>query len=160
MNQPICPKLTPPRFSETSAVADLCLGWFWGPDYTFSHIPGVTDVTVGYAGGIAPWPTYRNIQDYTEAVRIEYNPSIISYEQLLEEFMKELGGPPSYSRSRQYRSAVLYHTPQQQATAERFLTAYARQRKLTKMHIDLEPATNFYRAEEYHQKYYENNNVY
>ena len=60
-----CPKLPLPNFNEDTEVADLCLGWFWGPDYYFSNLEGVKEVIVGYAGGSDSGPTYKNIKDFT-----------------------------------------------------------------------------------------------
>ena len=116
------------------------------------------EVVVGYAGGRAPSPTYRNIQDYTEAVRVTFDPSVVSFEQLLRVAIEEMmGGPPTRARSskRQYRSAFLYHTESQRDIASRFLEEQRKRLGVPRLFVDLEPATDFYRAEEYHQKYYE-----
>ena len=115
------------------------------------------EVVVGYAGGRAPSPTYRNIQDYTEAVRVTFDPSAVTFEQLLHVAIEEMGGPPTQARSskRQYRSAILYHSDSQRDIASRFLEEQRKQLRVPKLFVDLEPATDFYRAEEYHQKYYE-----
>ena len=77
---------------------------------------------VGYAGGAKPNPTYHSIKDYTEAIRVEYNPNTIKYADVLQKFLEQLGGgPTSKGWSRQYRSAVLVHNPFQRETAENFL---------------------------------------
>lgn len=108
--------------------------------------------------GKSEWPTYRRIQDYTEAVRVEFDPSAITYEGVLAVFFGELGGPPSRS-SRQYRSAILYHSAEQMVAAQAAVAEYGRAHRLSKVNIDVEPATDFYRGEEYHQKYYVKNSV-
>ena len=115
------------------------------------------EVVVGYAGGEAPSPTYRNIQDHTETVRVLFDPSVVAYEELLLVAVEEMGGPPTRSRSsrRQYRSAILYHSETQREIAQRFLEGQRRLLGVPHIHIDVEPGTDFYRAEEYHQKYYE-----
>ena len=114
------------------------------------------DVVVGYAGGQQDWPTYRNIKDHTEAVRITFHPQIISYEDLLEHFFDELGGPPvSPAYSRQYRNAILPHNEKQHLIANRKLQEFSTRFDNRKLFIDVEDATDFYRAEEYHQKYIE-----
>ena len=112
-------------------------------------------MTVGYAGGSAPWPTYKNIQDHTEAVRVEYDPQIMSYQDVLVEFFSQGGIPTQPCYSRQYRNAILAHTPEQKKIANAILGQLAKQRGLKKIYTDVEDATPFYRAEEYHQKYVE-----
>jgi peptide methionine sulfoxide reductase MsrA len=67
-----------------------------GPDYTFSNLNGVTNVVVGYAGGQADFPNYKNIQDYTEALRITFTTDTLSYEDILHLFVEEQGGPPTH----------------------------------------------------------------
>ncbi len=79
---------------------------------------GVVRTRVGYAGGEAPDPTYRRIQDHTEAIQIEYDPSITSYEELLEIFW-ESHDPTSRPYSRQYMSIVLYHNQEQRQIIEK-----------------------------------------
>lgn len=151
----ICPRLPPPTFTAFSETADLCLGWFWTPDFEFSKLEGVISVTVGYAGGSAPWPTYKNIQDYTEAVRVEYDPQILSYEDILVEFFSQGGVPTTPCYSRQYRNAILVHNAEQRKIATTLVNQLAKQKGLKKIYTDIEDATPFYRAEEYHQKYVE-----
>ena len=147
----ICPQLQEPTFSSTIETADLCLGWFWGPDYEFTNKKGIESVVVGYAGGAKDWPTYRSIQDHTEAIRIEYDTSVWSFTDILQEFVTQ-HSPYAKPYSRQYRSAILYHNADQKEQAEQFL---ANMEKTTgkKIYTDIEKATPFYRAEEYHQKY-------
>ena len=129
---------------------------FWTPDSKFSRIRGVKDVVVGYAGGFEDDPCYEDIKDYTEAVRIEYDPKVISYEEILEEFNRQNGDPTYGSFGRQYRTAILYHSPDQKKKAEDLIkTLRAKYSPSKKICIDLEPATDFYRAEEYHQKFNE-----
>lgn len=151
-----CPKLPAPIMNSYQETADLCMGWFWGPDYTFSNLEGIFDVTVGYAGGSKPWPTYRNIQDYTEAVRVSYDPNVVSFDNLLDVFFQELGGPPvSRAYSRQYASVILVHSHTQRAIAEAKLQEWSQKYGGRKLYIDIVDGTDFYRAEEYHQKYLE-----
>ena len=149
-----CPKLDPPPLTPYVETADLCMGWFWGPDYTFSNLDGVYEVTVGYAGGSGAYPTYRNIKDHTEAVRIIYDPNIITFDDLLDKFLEELGGPPiTPSYSRQYRSAILVHTSTQREIAHQKVEAWSKKYGNRRLYVDIQDATDFYRAEEYHQKY-------
>lgn len=150
-----CPKLALPTDLDLE-VADLCMGWFWTPDYFFSSLEGVKEVTVGYAGGKQANPTYKHIKDHTEAVRIVYDPNLLSFEELLEYFVQELGSPPFLpSFSKQYRPAILFHTAEQQKEAKEMLGDWEKKHKNKKIFVDIEPATDFYMAEEYHQKYFQ-----
>jgi len=153
-----CPKLDRPLMTESIETADICLGWFWGPDYFFSNLDGVIDVTVGYSGGIAEFPTYKSIKDYTEAVRVVFDKRKLSYQQILELFFDQQGGPPtSPSFSRQYRSALLVHNEDQRIQAQAMVQNFAKVRRVNKIYTDIEDSTltDFYRAEEYHQKFME-----
>eukprot|EP01031_Cornospumella_fuschlensis_P037601 gene37601-45676_t len=115
----------------------------------------VKEVTVGYAGGKQPNPTYKKIKDHTEAVRIVYDPNKLSYDEILDYFVQELGSPPfSPSFSRQYRPAILFHSLEQQQIAMEMLDNWEKKYKNKKIFLDIEPATDFYMAEEYHQKYF------
>jgi peptide methionine sulfoxide reductase MsrA len=96
---------------------------------------------VGYAGGTTPNPTYRDIGDHTEIIQIDYDPNVVSYQELLN-LAKAQGDFDGMSFSRQYRSVVLYHNDQQRKTARMMGIK------------QLEPFRNFTRAEDYHQKYY------
>jgi len=115
----------------------------------------VISVTVGYAGGQKPWPTYKNIQDYTEAVRVEYDPQILSYQDILVEFFSQGGIPTSPCFSRQYRNAIFTHNAEQKKVATAIVEHLRKQKGSKKIYTDIEDATPFYRAEEYHQKYVE-----
>ena len=111
---------------------------------------------MGYAGGKTEWPTYKSIQDHTEALRIEYDPSLLTYKDILAEFFSQ-HSPTSPSFSRQYRSAILYHNEEQLGEAKEFI-GMLEKRIGRKIYTDLEPATDFYQAEEYHLKYIEKAN--
>lgn len=149
-------KLLPtPAFTSELETADLCLGWFWGPDFAFSKIKGIQSVTVGYAGGETSYPTYQSISDYTEAVRVEYDPRVITYKEILAHYIDQLGDPTSGSYSRQYRSVLLVHTPEQRTEAEAFIAQQQAKYPSKKIHIAVEQATDFYQAEEYHLKFIE-----
>jgi peptide-methionine (S)-S-oxide reductase len=107
---------------------------------------------VGYCGGTISNPTYDYIGDYSETVQVDYNPSLISYEQLLEAFWS--GQDTSYAQySRQYRSAIFYSSEEQRQAA-----IESRQREELRqgrpVFSDIEAITEFYIAEDYHQKYY------
>jgi len=107
---------------------------------------------VGYAGGSRPNPTYENIGDYTETVEMDYDPNVVSYEQLLNLFW-QFHQPVRPAFSRQYRSAVFYHDDSQKELAEK-VKARIEQNMHVKLSTDIEPLKHFYLAEDYHQKYY------
>lgn len=116
---------------------------------------GVLSVIVGYSGGKKQNPNYNNIMDHTETIRVEYDTSVLSYEDLLAAFlMLQDGGPRSKSWSRQYRSVLLPHSPQQRQAAEAFMKQ-EQERQNRKLYVDIQDGGDFYRAEEYHQKYIE-----
>ena len=148
-----CPKLNSPIFDQFVETADICLGWFWGPDLAFSNIEGVLDVVVGYAGGKEIGPTYRNILDHTEAVRVQFDPTRITYRDILRIFFME-HSPFAPEYSRQYRSALLVHNDDQREVANEMVSALAKKTGRL-VYTKVEDATDFYRAEEYHQKYFE-----
>jgi peptide-methionine (S)-S-oxide reductase len=140
-------------------------GCFWGVEAAFAAIPGVTATAVGYEGGQLKQPTYKDVctdqTGHAEVVELSFDPAQVTYEQLLDAFFS-LHDPTTLNRQgpdwgTQYRSAIFFHSPEQQAqalaTIER-LTAdghFAPKRIVTKV----EPALTFWRAEEYHQKYLE-----
>jgi peptide-methionine (S)-S-oxide reductase len=140
-------------------------GCFWGVEAAFAAIPGVTATAVGYEGGATERPTYHDVctdqTGHAEVVELDFDADKVSYEQLLDAFF-ELHDPTTTNRQgpdwgTQYRSAIFYHSPEQQAQAQakiEQLTAggpYLPKRIVTKV----EPAQTFWRAEEYHQKYLE-----
>jgi peptide-methionine (S)-S-oxide reductase len=147
---------------STMATATFAAGCFWGVEETFRNVEGVTSTTVGYTGGWAENPTYEQVcakgTGHAEAVQVEYDTAKVSYDDLLEVFWnchdpttKNRQGPDVGA---QYRSAIFYHSPGQQAAAE------ASKAKLdaSGTHKDavvteIVPATTFWRAEDYHQQY-------
>jgi peptide-methionine (S)-S-oxide reductase len=149
---------------EGYAEAVFGLGCFWGAERKFWQVPGVYSTAVGYAGGTTPNPTYEETcsgrTGHAEVVRVVYDADVVSYEQLLKLFW-ESHNPTQGDRQgndigSQYRSLIQYFTPEQHAAAEASRAAYqdvltrAGHRKIT---TDIEPATEFYYAEEYHQQY-------
>jgi len=114
----------------------------------------VLETVVGYTGGTTASPTYESIGDHTEALRVVYDPSQVTYDELLAKFWREHDPMPMEFTGYQYRSAVFYHDGSQLAAAERrlgggsspFATSASK-------HTKLEPAETFYRAEEYHQQF-------
>lgn len=146
------------------AEATFGAGCFWGVEARFRQAEGVTDTAVGYSGGSLVNPTYQAVctdrTGHAEVVRVEYDPSVVSYEQLLDVFWNG-HDPTTLNRQgpdvgTQYRSVIFYHSEQQKAAAE------ASKRKLEQsgrfkrpIVTQIVPAGPFYRAEEYHQRYLE-----
>jgi peptide-methionine (S)-S-oxide reductase len=110
----------------------------------------VVSTRVGYAGGATARPTYHNIGDHSETVEVVYDPSVISYEDLLDVFWQ--AHSPGISYSRQYMSAVFYYSQAQKKLAEESRDRLQAE-KGRRVHTEILPA-NFYPAEDYHQKYY------
>ncbi len=106
---------------------------------------------MGYAGGEKENPTYRDLGDHAETLQIDYDPDVISYEDLLRVFWKH-HDPTRASWSRQYMSAVFYHDEDQKRMASETKARTAEQTG-RKIHTEILPAETFYRAEDYHQKY-------
>jgi len=111
----------------------------------------VVRTRVGYSGGTKADPTYTSLGDHSETIEIDYDPTKISYRELLELFW-QWHDPTRKTWSRQYRSAVFYHGEDQKKLA--LETKAAAEKTLGKIHTAVEPASTFYLAEDYHQKYY------
>ena len=144
--------------------ATFAAGCFWGVEETFRQLPGVLETAVGFMGGTATNPSYREVcggrTGHAEVVHLEYDPSRITYDQLLDAFWNA-HDPTTLNRQGpdvgdQYRSAIFYHTPEQEAAAraskERLDAAGRFRRPIV---TAIEPAGAFWRAEEYHQRYLE-----
>ncbi len=138
-------------------------GCFWCVEHVFQKIPGIVDTSVGYMGGTIKNPTYEQVctdtTGHAEVVQVDYDPSKISYDELLEIFWSN-HDPTTLNRQgpdigKQYRSAIFYHTAEQEQIAKRSIDALEKSGKLKKKIVtEITPASEFYRAEEYHQKYY------
>jgi len=144
-----------PLTSNEENVATFAMGWFWGPEARFRSKKGVIWTRVGYTGGKKKWPTYHSIGNHTEAVQVKYDPSILTYEQLVNEFFEEA----SYhlkGGSSQYKSAIWYSSDEQQQVIAKKCDEIKATKKGQYKNIGctIEPLTYFYRAEEYHQAYY------
>ncbi len=137
-------------------------GCFWGVEYNFSKIKGVNEVISGYSGGKTPNPTYEmvcsNNTEHAEVVLIDFNENEVTYEELLSEFWKK-HDPTTLNRQgpdvgTQYRSAIFYYDDRQKEAAEKSLNQL--QKKLSqKIVTEITKAQKFWKAEEYHQKYFE-----
>jgi peptide-methionine (S)-S-oxide reductase len=144
--------------------ATFAAGCFWGVEAAFRRVKGVTTTTVGYTGGTMENPTYHDVctdrTGHAEAVLVKYDPAQVAYEELLQVFW-ENHDPTTLNRQgpdagSQYRSAIFYHTPQQEAAAraskERLEQSGRYHRPIV---TQIVPSAPFYRAEDYHQQYLE-----
>lgn len=113
---------------------------------------GVADVVVGYTGGKKTNPTYQNIMDSTEAFMVEFDPSLISYEDILDEWAKQ--HEPFYPSKCQYRSAIFYCNEDQRNAALKKIEEFSKGGE-RKVYVDVEPVSAFYKGEEYHQNFLE-----
>ncbi|REK74283.1 peptide-methionine (S)-S-oxide reductase MsrA [Paenibacillus paeoniae] len=132
----------------------LGMGCFWSPEALFGAMPGVIRTRVGYTGGQSAQPTYRNLGDHTESVQIEFDSSIRSFEELAAYFW-EHHNPVNINgyRGRQYHSLLLYENESQRTAIDRVLLDRER-RGYARPDTDIVLYSNFYSAEERHQKYY------
>jgi|YNPNPStandDraft_1061719.scaffolds.fasta_scaffold31396_1 peptide methionine sulfoxide reductase msrA/msrB len=154
------PGQEPARKTE---LATFAAGCFWGVEAILSQLPGVVETTVGYTGGTVENPTYAQVctgrTGHAEAVLVEYDPQVISYEQLLDYFWR-LHDPTTPNRQGadvgpQYRSAIFYHNERQRELAERSKAEFDRSGVFPRKAVtEIVPASTFYPAEEYHQDYY------
>jgi peptide-methionine (S)-S-oxide reductase len=150
--------------STTHKLAVFGAGCFWGVESAFRAVEGVVDVAVGYAGGTVPKPNYRTVcggkTGHAEVVQVEYDPVRISFEQLLEVFW-QIHDPTTLNRQgpdvgTQYRSIIFYSDENERKAAEESKRRLDESGKLGRPVVtQIVPAAEFYRAEEYHQRYYE-----
>jgi peptide-methionine (S)-S-oxide reductase len=146
------------------AKATFAAGCFWGVEARFQQLPGVIATAVGYEGGKLDNPSYKDVctdrTGHAEAVEIDYDPERIRYDQLLDAFFS-LHDPTQLNRQgpdwgTQYRSAIFFHTPEQEAAAKAAIERLNAEKRFGKPIVtQVVPAQTFWRAEEYHQKYLE-----
>jgi peptide-methionine (S)-S-oxide reductase len=151
-----------PSFPMQTEKATFGAGCFWGVEETFRNLKGVISTAVGYAGGTKSNPTYEDVctdrSGHAEVVQVEFNPAEISYDQLLEVFWSN-HNPTTLNRQgpdvgTQYRSVIFYHSPQQKAAAEASKERLQNSGRFSRSIVTtIEPAPEFWRAEEYHQQY-------
>jgi peptide-methionine (S)-S-oxide reductase len=153
-----------PPYPAGTEVAEFALGCFWGAEKNYWQTPGVVSTAVGYEGGFTPNPTYEEVcsgrTGHAESVRVVFDPAKVSYAELLKVFW-ESHDPTQGMRQgndigSQYRSAIFYQSPRQQAEAEESRANY--QKRLSEagygdISTEIVPAGTFYFAEDYHQQY-------
>jgi peptide-methionine (S)-S-oxide reductase len=147
---------------EALEKATFAAGCFWGVEATFRQLAGVKSTQVGYTGGTLKNPSYEDVctdrTGHAEAIEITFDPQVVSYRDLLEVFW-ENHNPTTLNRQgpdygTQYRSAIFFHSPQQEAEAKASRDA-AQSRFSRRIVTEIVPAAEFWRAEEYHQQYLE-----
>lgn len=154
----------PPGKAEIATFAGGC---FWGIQDRFDKIHGVLNTTAGYTGGTLKNPTYREVCSHTtghaEAVRVEFDPGVVTYAQLLDAFW-QMHDPTEKNRQGpdvgdNYRSAIFFYGAEQKAAAEASLKEVNATRFHGKVATEIVPATEFYAAEEYHQHYFKKKGI-
>jgi peptide-methionine (S)-S-oxide reductase len=157
-----------PPYPQGSSVAEFALGCFWGAEKEFWQIPGVISTAVGYEGGFTPNPTYEEVcsgrTGHAEAVRVVFDPAKVSYPDLLKVFWEShdptQGMRQGNDHGTQYRSAIFFHSPEQQAQAVQARDAYAKrlaEAGYGDITTEIVRAPEFYFAEDYHQQYLRKN---
>jgi len=151
---------------EKVDTATFATGCFWCTEAIFEQLNGVLKVTSGYSGGHVKNPTYKQVctgeTGHAECVQIQYEPSKISYDELLEAFW-QVHDPTTLNRQgadvgTQYRSAIFYHNAEQKEKAEHYKEELDKSGAFKNPIVtEIVPAAEFYSAEDYHQEYYQNN---
>jgi peptide-methionine (S)-S-oxide reductase len=152
--------------SSTKEIATLGGGCFWCLEAVFAGLKGVERVESGYAGGTVPDPSYREVcaetTGHAEVVQLTFDPQVTSFKEILEVFFT-IHDPTTLNRQgadvgTQYRSVILYHTPAQKATAEQVIQELTAARLWEKPIVtEVTPFSAFYKAEAYHQEYFQRN---
>ena len=148
---------------STKEIATFGSGCFWCTEAIFMNVEGVTKVESGYAGGTKPNPTYEEVchgnTGHAEVVQLTFNPQIVSYDQLLEIFWKT-HDPTTLNQQgadvgTQYRSVIFYHGSEQRTKAEYYKRRLEEEKAFDKPIVtEIVPAAKFYKAEQYHQNYF------
>jgi len=154
--------------ATTLEVTTLAGGCFWCLEAVFDELRGVSDVRSGYMGGRMKNPSYRDVctgkTGHAEIVQVTFDPATIAFRDLLEVFFA-IHDPTTHNRQgadvgTQYRSAIFYHSPEQQATAEAFIAELTAAKAYRDPIVtQVVPAEVLYEAEDYHQEYFKNNNA-
>lgn len=151
---------------KTTELATFAGGCFWCMVTPFDRMPGVMKVTSGYTGGHVENPTYEEVcsdtTGHTEAVQIEFDPAVITYEQLVRIFWQQIDPTDAtgqfHDKGSSYRPAIFYHSQQQSVIAEASRNELQQSGRFDKpIAVEIVPATVFYSAEDYHQDYYKKN---
>ncbi len=143
-------------------LATFGAGCFWGVEASFMELEGVKETACGYLGGTLANPTYKDVctgkTGHAEVVQVKFDPNGITFDKLLDEFF-QIHDPTTLNRQgpdfgEQYRSAIFYHSPEQKSAAEAAIARW--QPRIPRPIVtEVTPASTFYVAEDYHQKYFE-----
>jgi peptide methionine sulfoxide reductase msrA/msrB len=165
---PVGKEVPEKRDDPKTAKAAFAAGCFWGSQEDFEKIPGVVNTTVGYMGGMLKHPTYEDVctdtTGHAETVLIEYDPAKVTYAQLLEVFWSN-HDPTTPNRQgpdvgTQYRSVIFYYTPEQKAAAKAAIARLTASHRFSRPIVtQVVAATDFWKAEEYHQHYLDKNGL-
>jgi len=165
-NPETTPKVSSMDAANNIEVATFGAGCFWGVEYNFRTVPGVLSAYSGYAGGKNDNPTYREVcsgdTNHAEVVQVTFNPDKVTYRKLVEYFFR-LHDPTQVNRQgpdygTQYRSVIFWHSEAQKKTAESVMQELTAAKKYkSAIATQLVPAVTFWKAEEYHQRYFEKN---
>ena len=154
--------------ASRTEIATFAGGCFWCMEPPFDKLPGVVSTTSGYMGGTRTNPTYEEVSSgltgHAEVVQVAYDPSRVTYEKLLEVFWRNVDPTVSDRQfcdiGTQYRATIFYHTGEQRRLAERSRNGLQKTKPFSQDIVTpIVPATEFYRAEEYHQHFYRKNPV-
>lgn len=151
--------------NEQGQVATFAGGCFWCTQHAFDGVEGVISTTVGYTGGTKVNPSYEEVcsgsTGHVEAIQVVFDPSRISYEQLLNEFWHQIDPAQSDGQfcdvGSQYRTVIFYHNDLQKKLAEKSLQNILKMGTIENIYVKILPATDFYPAEAYHQEFYKKN---
>ena len=156
------------QMGEQMAMATFAGGCFWCMEYRFEKVPGVNKVFSGYTGGSEDAPKYKQVAygktGHVEAIRIYYNPAVISYEGLLQVYWRMTDPTDNkgqfVDRGKQYRPVIFYHDARQKNIAKRSLAVLRRSLRFKKpITLAIEPASKFWLAEDYHQDFYKRQSI-
>src|SRR6202171_1702438 len=156
------------RRESKMSKATFAAGCFWGVEAAFRQVPGVRSTAVGYSGGTLEAPTYADVCNghtgHAEVVEVDFDPARVSYNALLDVFW-ENHDPTTLNRQgpdvgEQYRSAVFFHSPEQEAAATAVKGRLEEEGGFRRPIVtEISPASRFWRAEEYHQRYFEKHGI-
>lgn len=153
--------------AKNDDVATFAGGCFWCVQHDFDDVDGVVSTTAGYTGGHVANPTYEQVSagktGHVESVQVVYDPSKISYEQLLDVYWHNIDPTRDDGQfcdnGNQYRPVIFYHNAKQKQLAEKYKQRLIAENKIRPIKVEILPAQTFYPAEEYHQEYYKKNPI-